>query len=329
MKTMNKLITLTLAILYTTVVFAQETEDKKVIKTKRVRIEITEIDGKKDTTITEEVEVVQDDERLDDIREAEQEMCEAEREMQEELSEIKREFEEVKDEIRREIEEIEEIEEEVVKTPYKPKPVETNMWVMDWGVNNWLSDNTLDLPREFSDMELKEMSANFHLGVIQQGINLYKGKLRFVYGLGLEFNNYQFKSGVTITPEATPLEFTTNDDIEYKRNKIVSRYATMPLMLNFKSNPREEDKSFKIAAGIQLGYLVGAHQKQKWGEDGQKEKKKIRGDYGFEDYRLGYVAQFGYGDLVIYGKYYPTPTFKKDRGPVVNTASVGLVILPF
>lgn len=120
-----------------------------------------------------------------------------------------------------------------------------------------------------------------------------------------------------------------DDVLNYKRNKVTSKYATIPLMLNFKSNPEDDDKSLKLAAGIQAGYLIGAHQKQKWGEGNKKEKRKEKGDYGFEDYRIGYVAQFGYGDLVIYGKYYPTNTFKKDRRPSVNTACVGLVLTPF
>jgi len=124
------------------------------------------------------------------------------------------------------------------------------------------------------------------------------------------------------------LEYTVDDDLNYKRNKITSKYATVPLMLNFKSNPNDDDKSLKLEAGVQADYLIGSHQKQKWGEGNEKEKKKIKGDYGFEDYRIEYVAQFGYGDLVIYGKYYPTNTFKTERGPSVNTACVGMVITP-
>lgn len=281
-------------------VASAQKDDTKVIETKRVRIEVRNNNGKLDTTIVEEEKMI---ETTDD-------------------------FEIIGgDSNLRVVEKI--IEEEIILDDKEIKTVETNMWVMDWGVNTWLSNNAIGVPEGFESWELENIAANFHLGVIQQGINLYKGKLRFVYGLGIEFNNYRFEKGITVEPDTKPVSYTVDDVLKYKRNKVVSRYATVPLMLNFKSNPEDDDKSIKIAAGIQAGYLVGAHQKQKWGSGNQKEKKKIKGDYGFEDFRYGYVAQFGYGDFVLYGKYYPTNTFKKDRGPQVNTACVGLVIAPF
>ncbi len=293
--TMNKYSLLILLLIVSTLGFAQNS-DSKVIESKRVRIEIKNVNGQLDTTMVEDIIITDGNEDSTKI-------------------------------IR--IEKMVEVDDLEIKSPEKPKLVETSMWVMDWGINAWVSDNSLDLPAEYSDMELENISANFHLGIIQQGINLYKGKVRLVYGFGIEFNNYRLKQDVTITPDVSPFEYEIDDDVNYSKNKIVSRYATVPLMINFKSDPNDDDKSLKIAAGIQAGYLIGSHQKQKWEQGNKKEKRKAKGDYGFEDYRLGYVAQFGYGDFVIYGKYYPTNTFKQNRGPQVNTASVGIVISPF
>lgn len=224
------------------------------------------------------------------------------------------------------------IEREIVirKQPSKPKLVETSSFVMDLGLNAFVNGNSVEMPEEYSGMNLDKIrSLNFHLGIVQQGLNLYKGKLRFVYGLGIEFNNFRFEEDIDLVKGSNPLAYTVNDEIEYRKNKLVSQYLTMPLMLNFKSNPRDEDESFKVAAGIQLGYLIGSHTKQKWGRGRDKEKRKTRGNYQFEDYRYGYVLQFGYGDVNIYGKYYPNSVFKKDRGPQVALASVGLVLTPF
>ncbi len=309
---MKHIYTILATVLLSTIVVAQE-EDPKVIETKRVRIEIKNVNGKIDTLISEEITTMDQDNVKMEV-------------YSKDGVKVKRVItvDGSDDEVV-----IEEFEEEEDNLPKAPKFVETSFMVMDWGINNWLSSNSVDVPAPFEDMKLENISANFHLGIVQQGVNLIRGKLRFVYGIGIEYNNYRFKEGVTITPDSKPLEYQVDDVVDFKRNKIVSRYATMPLMLNFKSNPRDDDNSFKIAAGIQAGYLIGSHQKQKWGSGKQKEKKKVKGDYGFEDYRIGYVAQFGYGDLVIYGKYYPTNTFKSGRGPEVNTACVGLVLTPF
>ncbi len=305
-----------------------------VIKTKRVVITINEITGESDTTITQDIEVSA--EGLDGLKhlisgdslDIDEIIENAMLEVEGALEEAAEAIEDAEIEMEKAMKEMEHVDKED-KKPKKPKLVETSMWVFDWGLTNWLSDGSVELPSEYSDLTLNKGSDNFHLGIIQQGINLYKGKLRFVYGAGIEYNSYKFKKSVTITRDVKPLEYVIDENIDYRKNKLVSQYATVPLMLNFKSDPKNEDKSFKLAAGIQLGYLIGSHQKQKWGRGKEKEKRKIKGDYGFEDYRVGYVAQFGYGDFVLYGKYYPTPTFKANRGPEVNTASIGLVITPF
>ena len=319
---MKNTITLLAMLLLTTIVVAQDA-DPKVIQTKRVRIEIKNVDGKMDTIVSEEITTVEngdaikmevdtkDGVKVKRIIQMEEDVDDAENSQDTKMVVIK------------------EYEEEDTEVCDAPKFVETSFMVMDWGINNWVSNNSVDVPAPFEDMKLENVSVNFHLGIVQQGVNLVKGHLRFVYGIGIEYNNYSFKEGVTITPDSKPLEYNVDDVLNYKKNKVVSRYATVPLMLNFKSKPGDDDNSFKVAAGIQAGYLIGSHQKQKWGEGNKKEKKKVRGDYGFADYRLGYVAQFGYGDLVIYGKYYPTNTFKSGRGPEVNTACVGLVLTPF
>jgi hypothetical protein len=319
-------------ILISGVTWAQSGEtDTKVIKTKRVRIEVKNVDGEVDTIVNKELNTVEY--KLEEVVERELE------EMAEEMEDVKVEVHSMTTdstiekvyvvEMDEEEEEDEEDEDDSCSKERTKKLVETSMWVMEWGVNNWITqDGNLDLPGDFSDLTLNKTSANFHLGIIQQGINLYKGHLRLVYGAGIEWNNYRFDNNITITPDTKPLEYTT-DAVNYKKNKIVSRYATVPLMLNFKSNPDNDDKSLRIAGGVQFGYLIGGHQKQKWEEGGKKQKTKVRGDYGFEDFRMGYTAQLGYGDFTLFGKYYPTMTFKDGRGPEVNTACVGIVISPF
>jgi len=296
--------------------FAQKdtTKEPVVFENKHFKLKFYDKGDWLDSTSRKELE-----EALSDV---EQEMEELQRDLQEELGDMEGMTEEEKAEIKKQLQKS--------QLNKKPKVVETSTFVMDVGINALINEGTLDMPEAYTAMELDRVRAiNFHLGVVQQGVNISKGKLRFVYGLGIEYNNYRFTEDIDLIKNSDPLAFTENDETNYRKNKLVSQYLTMPLMLNFKSNPHNDDESFKLAAGIQLGYLVGSHTKQKWGKGRDKEKRKIRGDYQFEEYRYGYVVQIGYGDFNLYGKYYPTSAFKAGKGPQVQTTSVGLVLTPF
>jgi hypothetical protein len=216
-----------------------------------------------------------------------------------------------------------------IDKPFVPKAVITKWNVFELGLNNTLNNNNFEMPNAYANMELEgAKSVNFHWGIIQQGVNLIKGKLRFVYGLGIEYNNYRFKQNVDLVKDSKPLETVINTQHDYSKNKLVTQYITVPLMLNYKSNPKDPDNSFNISAGVQVGYLYGAHQKQKW-SDGGKEKRKVKDDYNLSDYRFGYVVNFGYSGFNLYAKYYPTTMFKENRGPELNTVAAGIILSPF
>lgn len=245
-----------------------------------------------------------------------------EKETNEDSTDIK--IEKVLDKIQ--IEKVVEIEPNI---PLPPKTVETEWHVLELGLNNIVHGSSFEMPAAYRNMELSPAkSINFHWGILQQGINLYQGKWRLLYGVGIEYNNYRFVKNVDLVRDSDPLDDEINTTREYKKNKLVTQYVTVPLMLVYKSKPNDKDHSFRFSAGVQAGYLIGAHQKQKWEQDG-KEKRKVRDDFNLSDYRFGYVVQVGYAGFNIYAKYYPTPMFQDNRGPEGNTAAAGLVINPF
>ncbi|MBI1306119.1 MAG: outer membrane beta-barrel protein [Bacteroidetes bacterium] len=349
---------------YSSTLLAQDSSSvtKKVIKNKRVTIEIYDrTNGEGGDTIVRKTTITRSNDKdgnevenieetiipndAPELKSSADQMNAQRRNLEMQREELEAQEEKIEDQIEMledQIEEYEDVQqkqirvieqdsedEEIVKHN-NIKTVEQKWLIVDWGFNVWLTDNTFDLTDEYKDMNLdRSKSVNCHLGVIQQGVNLYKGKLRFVYGLGFEFNNYRFKKNVDLQKDSDPLAFTLNTERKYDKNKLTSIYGTMPLMLNFKSNATDDDEAFKLAAGIQLGYLLSSHTKQKWQDDGRKQKSKEKGDYNFMDYRIGYVVQFGYGGLNIYAKYYPTEVFKEGKGPKANTACVGLVMHPF
>jgi hypothetical protein len=96
-------------------------------------------------------------------------------------------------------------------------------------------------------------------------------------------------------------------------------------MLNFKLSPKNVDEEVYISAGANFGYLIRAHQKQVWDDNGKK-KNKIRDDYNLEQFRVGYEVQFGYKNIILFGKYFPKSIFKTNEGPELRTVSAGILI---
>jgi hypothetical protein len=205
-----------------------------------------------------------------------------------------------------------------------PPLVETDWFNMQLGLNNLLNaDNKLEMPSGSEDLEIiTGKSLDFQLHIVQQAINLYRGKVRFVYGVGIDFNNYRFSKDVNLVPDSKPLA-TTISTKDYKKNKLVTQYLTVPVLLDFEIG--RGDDGVKLAFGPNFGYLIGCHQKLKWNERGTS-KEKVRDDFNLEQFRMGYEVQFGYNNFTLYGRYFPNSIFKANQGPDVSSVSVGILL---
>lgn len=211
----------------------------------------------------------------------------------------------------------------------EPKTFRVELMSFDIGLNNWLNDNgSFDMQSPYEDMRASNIrSINFGWNIVNAGLNISREKVWLMTGVGIEYNNYRFDRDIDLSRNTDFLEITTSET-NYLKNKLVSQYLSVPLGLHFKSNPDDEDESFDIEAGVQFGYLIGSHQKQKW-DDGDRQKRKLRGDYHFSDTRMGYYARLGFGGFDIYAKYYPGASFKVGQGPQSSTVCAGITLNAF
>lgn len=194
----------------------------------------------------------------------------------------------------------------------------------DWGFNFLEYNGTLDMPENYKDLDLENgKGCEFNLRIFEQEVKVAKS-FSFIYGVGVDWNNYRFKNNVDLYRDSSVLKYTINQNIDYKKNKLVSTYLTVPLLLKYKIGKAKGKDIFKIAVGPQFGYLIGSHQKRKWEENG-KQKTKVKGDYNFDELRIGYSLYMGSGDINFYFRYFPESAFKKDKGPDVNTICAGIV----
>ena len=212
--------------------------------------------------------------------------------------------------------------------------VSTNWWIIDLGFSNY-SDKTnysaatadqylvnkpgSTLPLGISDFKVKTgKSINVNIWVFMQRVNLIRHYVNLKYGLGVELNNYRYnadlsykKSGTSPYPSISPIPhaYVIRDSISFSKNKLAADYLTIPLMINFITNPSHPKKGLNLSAGLSAGYLYSQRNKQKSSERGKQYNK---GDYDLNRFKLSYIGDLGFGPLHLYGSYSPRSFYEKS-----------------
>ena len=213
----------------------------------------------------------------------------------------------------------------------KRKNISTNWWIVDLGFANY-NDKTnyanagsylVNRPGypalDKNDFKLKAgKSVNVNVWVFMQRLNLIQHHVHLKYGLGVELNNYRYKSAINYNEDG-PVPYTANtqtnapfifrDSISFSKNKLAADYVTVPLMLNFVTNADDRKNRFGLSVGVSAGYLYSQRNKQVSNERG---KLKNRGDYGLERFKFSYVAELGLGPVILYGSYSPESMYERS-----------------
>lgn len=149
-----------------------------------------------------------------------------------------------------------------------------------------------------------------------QTLHLVKNNVNLKYGFGLELNNYRYKSSISYREDGTlpysgglqtNAPFIFRDSIFFSKNKLAADYLTIPFMINFASNKYSINKGISVSFGVSAGYLYSQRNKQKSDERG---KKRNKGDYDMERFKLSYIAELGLGPVKFYGSYSPKSMYE-------------------
>jgi hypothetical protein len=169
---------------------------------------------------------------------------------------------------------------------------------------------------------------NVDLWFFMQRLNLIKHVVNLKYGLGLELNNYRFNSAVSFKePGASPYNpsqqidhsFAFRDSIGFSKNKLAADYITVPLMLNFRTNPNSRNGGLNFSTGVSVGYLYSSRNKQKSSDRG---KQINRGDYDLQTWKFAYVGEIGLGPVHLYGSYSANSIFEKGLNLMPYTVGI-------
>lgn len=213
--------------------------------------------------------------------------------------------------------------------PKKNSKVSTNWGVLDIGFANYDDQTNYAATGAYlvnkpgspalaaGDFKLRTgKSININIWFFMQRMSLVKNYVNLKYGLGLELNNYRYKSAISyrengVIPYSGGMQtsnaFIFRDSISFSKNKLAADYLTVPFMINFNSNPHSTKKGLKASAGVSAGYLYSQRNKQK-SDDRGKEKNK--GEYDMERFKFSYIAELGLGPVLLYGSYSPKSMYQ-------------------
>ena len=160
---------------------------------------------------------------------------------------------------------------------------------------------------------------------IGYSLPIIKGYFGMVSGLGMTWRNLHpgnnshlvNNNGITAI-EAAPEGITYN----YSRLRMFD--LNLPIYLEIHPLGKSE---FYITGGVLFGINTFSSYKVKYKNENDKKISVVEGkDYNVNPFSVNYLVQMGWNDLGVYAKYTPTSLFKNDKGPDVQTFSVGLTL---
>ncbi|MEO6232276.1 MAG: outer membrane beta-barrel protein [Ferruginibacter sp.] len=152
-------------------------------------------------------------------------------------------------------------------------------------------------------------------------------------GLGISNSSMFFKNtSVDVAGGGSTLAFSNLDSTDhFKKYKLSTTFAEVPVELRYTKDPENQKKSFKVALGVKLGTLLNAHTKGKTLQNKsnttinnltEKESKKAF----FNSTRLAGTARVGLGNFSLVGTYTITSFLKDGAGPTIRPYQIGFCI---
>ena len=227
-----------------------------------------------------------------------------------------------------EIRDMEKKDEDKVKEEAKKKRFKGHWTGLELGLNNFVdADFSLTRPPQYEWMDLNTgHSWNVSLNFAQKSIGLVGNHFGLVTGMGIDFNNYQFDGNNSIQEVNGIIESTDLSSYSLIKSKLTTTYLNVPLLLELQLGPQKRSKRFYLVGGVIGSIKLGSHTKIVYNDDGRKKKEKDRDDYNINPLRYGFTLRAGFHDIEIYGNYYPTPFFEKNKGPELNQFSIGICL---
>lgn len=205
------------------------------------------------------------------------------------------------------------------------------------GMNNFMNKNyKMDLPTAADgiDGQFMELNAsrsiNYTLNFLEYSLPLPGEMAGFVTGMGVTWNNYNFKKNIDLVENANGVmygQMISTDVKKYDKNTLNTIFLNVPII--FEVQLPVGSKQLHISAGVIGGVKVSSKTKQFYEINGQEKKEKVSGEYQLNPFRYEATFRIGYRFIDLFANYSFTPLFKNNKGPEVHPFTIGITLLDF
>ena len=264
-----------------------------------------------------------------------------------EAQEKKREaFEKGIEEIENEIAELEadmnELEDEIViednnsEKQFKinrPKKFKGHWSGIDIGMSNFLDNNyKMNLPVnpeiDGSFMELNnDKSWSLAFNFMEINLPVFGRYAGFTTGLGFKWTYFSLKQNVDLYEDSLGVITAAQIDPQarnYDKNILQTTYFRVPLLFEFQIPVNESDKRLYCNFGVVGAVKINSKTKKTYEINGDREKRKVKGDYQLAPLAYDLTARIGYKGVQLFADYNMAGLFEKNKGPELYPFSVGI-----
>lgn len=159
--------------------------------------------------------------------------------------------------------------------------------------------------------------------------NIGESAFSFHPGLGIGTEKYKFANDLTLgygldslgarEVQYIPLDSIYGSGTSYKKSQINPIYLDIPLEFRWRSRKYDPKRSFKVAVGGKVGFLIDGKTKVKYNSFGENKVSKQKENFEMSSIRYGAYMRLGFGGFSAYGYYGLSDLFKKDKGPMDTT----------
>jgi hypothetical protein len=192
------------------------------------------------------------------------------------------------------------------------------------------NDMWLNTPDSLSD-RFRPTSRGFNFQVMLDKSFKSNPKFSVAFGIGISTSNAFFENTrIAIEGTAPKLLFERLDTVNrFKKYKLATTFAEIPLEFRYFSRPKTPNKSFKIAVGAKIGLLVNAHTKGKIlqnrnGNQLNDNIIKVNDKSYFNTTRISATARVGYGNFSTFSSYALSTLFKTSVAADIRPLQIGI-----
>lgn len=212
------------------------------------------------------------------------------------------------------------------KKEHRRKYSDVGFLALDLGITDYYANGVYGVDAATPELELKPFRPGSHVALhfLPTTASLINGYVNLKTAITVDWSNYYLVNDVTLLEGTESLAFDTTG-VSFSKNKLTTRYAQIPLLLNINTDPGGND-GVSISFGVYGGILWKAWTKQVSDQNG---KVKVDGDYNLNPFKYGLMARVDFKWFDIYAMYNLSEVFDEGVSPQTQTFMAGVNLINF